>query len=116
MAGNNGGVGFKILSDGRFELSTAAVVDADELVNRIVSIESQKENFKMQAEMAKNQIELAKMNIESLEKNIGYATDDLEKAYQFLKANHREDLLIKIEKRVNENKEAMKKGEESDKS
>jgi hypothetical protein len=59
--------------------------------------------------MTKKQIETAQKTIENLEKNIGYATEDLEAAYRFLKTNHREDILLKINSKVDEFKKETEK-------
>lgn len=100
------GLNFKIEND-RIEISTAQSVDFDEFVKRIANIEAQKENFKMQKNFSNNQIEEAKKNIEIIEKNTAAAEEDLEKAYQFLRLNHREDLIKKIEAKVEETKKQM---------
>jgi seryl-tRNA synthetase len=100
------GVIFKMVGD-KVELSTSQILDKDELVKRIISIEAQRTNFTQQLESMKFQIEEANKNIEILKKNMIAATDDLDKAYKFLKDNKLDDLETQIKTKVEENKKQL---------
>jgi len=104
------GLNFKIEGN-NVKIATSQTVDLNEFVRRIAGIESQKKNFVTQKGFLENQIEEAKKNITTTEKNIAAATEDLEKAYHFLRLNHREDVIKQIEKKIRESEE--KKSEET---
>ena len=93
------GIDFKII-DGKVKIATEQVVDMEEFEKRISSIAAKKVNFNLQKEYFKNQIEEATKNIKLADHNIQAATEDLEEAYQFLRLNHREDVLTKIQAKI----------------
>ena len=95
------GLDFKMV-DGKVQISTSQTVDVEEFTRRIASIESKKTNFKMQIKYMEDQIEEHKKNIEMNTKNISIADEDLNDAYQFLRSNHREDVILQIEKKRQE--------------
>lgn len=95
------GIDFKMV-DGKVKIATEQVVDMEEFERRIASIAAKKINFNLQTEYFKQQIEEATQNITLAEKNIAAAEEDLSEAFQFLKLNHREDVLLKIEAKIAE--------------
>lgn len=101
------GLNFK-MKDGKVEISTNQLVDVDEFAKRIASIEAKKTNFKLQIQFMEEQIEDNKKNIEIQKNNIEVADEDLGDAYQFLHSNHREDIVLKIEKTIKEAEEKAK--------
>jgi hypothetical protein len=100
--------------DEKFTISTHQMFDPDKFVDVVLSMvmrktqmEAQKEYFN--AEIIKNEkaIEDAKKYIENSEKNVEMVSEDIEKARNFLRSVHREDLLIKLDNKAEENRKML---------
>ena len=107
-------VDFK-MSDGKCILEIVQELDDEEFVGRVVNIGKQlynmnnsiKENSKQVLDLGK-QSEQTKEMIVNVEK-------DLEKAKNFLKKNHKENLIIKIDEQVKKYVEDLEKAAEEQK-
>lgn len=95
------------LKDGKITVATYQSMEDDIFCRKLLNMGIQKENFKMQKDFSESEIkrstesiEKAKENIIQMEKNIEMITSDVEKAYQFLKSIHREDLILKVDNEI----------------
>ena len=92
---------FKMV-DGKVNISTEQLVDVEDFVRRVVNINAHKKNFEIQIQNMEQEIEYATKTIEIQKENIKRAEKSLDYAYNFIRSNHREDIILKIEKQIEE--------------
>ena len=97
-------VEYKMLENDKFEINAREEVNLERLKQRIVNMAAQKNNFEMQIEQMEEQLaELPKL-IEHYRKNLNLAQGDIDKAFNFLKKSHKEQVVEELKKQIEEGK------------
>lgn len=102
--------------DDKLTISTHQEFEPEKFVDVVLNMVMRRGQMGIQkdyfnAEIIKNEkaIEDAKKYIENSDKNIDNISEDIEKAKKFLQSIHREDLLLKLENKAEEQRLMMEK-------